>query len=1240
MALRKNDLLDALDKLRDEIRLEQEALTLTKTEVCTDLALKEMADKKPVKITDFQAVGGLDSDFLTIYAQRFLEVIKSYQEKNTQSVKVSKSAYQVLHHYKDRLADISKSNPNLYVGKIEQIHSFDLFNLSNKEEIIEFLSNARVKNLKLGLTEESLNTHLTKLYREVNKTFRETGAYNLYIIYPFVEGYFTKEKFPIKAPLLYFPVKLERTLKTFTIKKDNDRDIIFNRDLVLLSSKIERSKLDSEMPHIEVYNDKILKEIVIPYYEKHGIKIEVEDTELLTSFKNELKDDFTKVVDKKRFILKHYVTLSRFKLYSSSIQKDIETILSQNKYNDLLEGLIDETNLFQKEKSLNLQVNKEPIDEQKITYINDLNFSQEKVVEMLNEEKKVVIWGPPGTGKSQTITSLIASSVLKGENVLVVSEKKVALDVIYSRLKKVSKYAMFIDDAENKQDFYYKLKRFLEPEPPVRTLNNDVYALDQKIKSIIADMDHSLKLLYESKIDDVPLHKLFERYIKDKDVILNLTPKVVHQTFMKYYSKLSFKLIDSLEKVFDTDQHLKKYLELAKVYFKYPWILKLETKISRSSKVEFKSFDERYENFKHELQYKTFFGKKRFIKSFITENRMILNFLTKKKSLDNIYLKTLIKDDSLHQYIKENLSSLDKYFYQFNLLTFEQKMFLKMIINEPMFKEIDDITKLRKYIFDSFYSGYLEKFIADNQKHLYVINEYKEKAEALEVLMEEKRQLSIESFEMELYKQALAFSNTRRIMDIKRILESNQKPSVKTFIDTYLVEVKNHIRLWMMTPEVVSAVLPLEHGMFDLVIFDEASQMYVEKGIPSIYRAKKVVVAGDPKQLRPSNLGVGRVEDEDELFEDDVLKDVSLDAKSLLDLARYRFKETLLNYHYRSQYEELIAFSNHAFYDAKLIVSPNQTPSSEPPIEYVYVKNATFDARKNMSEAKAVVDLVKKIFNERKHNESIGIITFNSSQRDAIENLIDKELFKKGIYQKQFEQEMFRKDDNEDTSLFIKNIENVQGDERDIIIFSMGYAKSKDGRLMRRFGWLNHEGGQNRLNVAITRAKKKIYFVSSLYPEEFKVDDLTSTGPKLLKDFMRYCYFVSNRNHEMTKEVLNQLYQTEVKTQEALKNLMSEEIKNRIEKIGYKVDSEVGIGKHKINLAVKSKQNNGYLLGLVCDLNVDSPNARRDLIHQDKFLKSRNWNLYHVFESNWYTNSNKEIKQIRELIKQAEVNDK
>jgi len=1239
MALRKNRLLESLDLLRDQIKEEENQRTGKIPTVCSDKVLEEISKKTPLKISDFLAISGVGKVFMDDYATRFLQVILKHQNESVKEVLVSKSAFKVLDHYKDRLTNISRRNPNLYMGKITKKNSFDLSLLDDNLELINFLTNKRITTLKLqfqsSLNGDKLESHITTLYRETNMSEKETGSYDLYIAYPYIEGVFKQDNFAIKAPLLYFPVKLTRNKREYSIKKDKNKDIIFNRDLLLITSKMEKNDINSNTPYIPSFSQSTLRDIVIPYYKSNGVNIKDTKTNFkYISYKNEQKDQFTKHHRKGVFEVKEYITVGKYKLYSSMIQKDMSSILDSSKYNDLLSGLIEETNLYSAEKDVNFKIANDPVDEKRLSYINDMNYAQEKVIDLVNKEQKLVIWGPPGTGKSQTITSLIAASVLKGENVLVVSEKKVALDVIYSRLKDASKYTLFIDDSENKQDFYRKLKEFIDPTPPQRTINNDVYELEEDIKEILKTLDKSIDLLYNQRIQDVPVHKLYSRYVKDKDVINKLSPKKIHQLFKSIFTKIVFKELDSIEKTFDKYNHLNDYLAFETISHDYPLLLKLETKINRSNRIEFEQFNTDFLEYIDKYN-KSWFWKKRSIKRlFLESNGKRILFLTKKKSLNRKYFKMLLSDGKLHHYVNENIKKLDKLKTKHIKLTDNEVKFLNMLLHHPLLKDIPDIAKQRHYLFDAFFTGYLEDFKTKNQKYLYILEKYQAKVDELNNLIEEKKLVTIESFEMELFKHALNFSNTKRIMDIKRMLDSNRKLSIKAFISKYQLELMNNIRVWMMTPEVVSAIVPLVYGMFDLVIFDEASQMYVEKGIPAIYRAKKVVIAGDTKQLRPSSLGIGRLEDEDELFEEEGLKDISMDAKSLLDLARYKYNETILNYHYRSVYEELIAFSNYAFYEGKLIVSPNQIQSKTPPIEYIYVKDGVFDNRRNIKEAKAVIKLLRKIFRERENNETIGIITFNSTQRDLIENQIDEELFKRGTYQKQFERELYRTEDGEDKSLFIKNIENVQGDERDIIVFSMGYGRDVDGFVRRRFGWLNNDGGQNRLNVAISRAKQKIYFVSSLFPEELKVEDLKSTGPKLLKDYMRYCYYISNSKPDLAREVLNQLH-TEGKNsnEENLSDLV-QDIKQRLERNNYIVKTSIGIGRYSINLAVYDNETLSYKLGIICDVDeVKTTNSRRDMVHQEKYLRARNWKIYRVFASNWYTDQTKEMRNIRDLIK-------
>jgi len=1232
IVLRKDVLLEQLDQVREDIKNEARAKGQRAPLVCSDAALHEIREKRPLKLSDFLAISGIGDVFMDEYAHRFLKVILDYQNQSVREVKVSKGAYKVLDHYKDRLTNISRRNPNLYMGRVTKKHAFDLFTLNKSEDLEDFFTNKKRKVLNCALgRKESLERHMTTLYRETNKDLKESGSYDLYIAYPYVEGIFKKDRFALRAPLLYFPVKLEREKRSFKIVKDKDKDIIFNRDLLLATSKMEKNTIDPVTPFIDSFDKKTLRDTVIPFYEKNGIHFK----ESPVSFEFEEYPSITKQEFGKRpkgeFVLKEYTTLGRYKLYSSMIQKDINDILNSSKYNDLLEGLIDEEYLYAKEDKKPFKPDTMKVKERHLSYINELNYAQEQVIDLLNKEQKLVIWGPPGTGKSQTITSLIASAIMKNQNVLVVSEKKVALDVIYSRLKNASKYAMFIDDAENKQAFYHQLKQFIDPVPPVRTLNNDIFSLEEEIEGILKTLDESLNLMYHSSFTDAKIYTLYQRYVRDKDIMEDLSPKMVYHMFKDWFKYPSVSLLESIEASFDKKKHLEDYLLFYDIVKKYPLFFKLRTKLSRSQKLVFDQFDQDAQVLLAQLNHAGFFKARSLKKRFLDKHLGSLDFLCGKKRIEKAYYKLMFEDPSFHNFVHEHFYRLDKLLTKHKQLSKEELRFLDMLRNESLLKD-HDVVKLRHYLFDAFYTGYLEDFEAKNQEHLYIVEKYKEKKEELESLMEEKRNVTEESFEMNLYKHALDFSNTKRIMDMKRILESTRKMSVKAFIDHFQLELISHMRVWMMTPEVVSGIIPLIYGMFDLVIFDEASQMYVEKGIPTIYRAKKVVIAGDTKQLRPSSLGIGRLEDDDEFYEEDIIRDVSMDAKSLLDLARYRYKETILNYHYRSKYEELIAFSNYAFYEGKLTVSPNQITSKKPPIEYVYVKDGLFEQRKNHEEAKKVIALIRKIFREREENETIGVITFNSTQRDLIEDYIDEQLFKRGKYQKLFEKELFRTEDEEDQSLFVKNIENVQGDERDIIIFSMGYGRNEEGRIRRQFGWLNNEGGQNRLNVAISRAKKKIYFVSSLYPEELKVEDLKSVGPKLLKDYMRYCYYVSKKDNTMARNVLEHLSQSEELITEVSESKMEKDLILRLEKGNYTVHRNIGIGAYNINLAVYDEESKTYKLGLICE-DSEMKNARKDLYHQEKYLEARGWTIYHVFEKNWFTDPNAEMRKIRDYLK-------
>ncbi len=312
----------------------------------------------------------------------------------------------------------------------------------------------------------------------------------------------------------------------------------------------------------------------------------------------------------------------------------------------------------------------------------------------------------------------------------------------------------------------------------------------------------------------------------------------------------------------------------------------------------------------------------------------------------------------------------------------------------------------------------------------------------------------------------------RRIWPLRKVLSE------------YKEEAFQLIPCWMCSPESASAIFPMVET-FDLVIFDEASQCYAERAIPALYRGSQVVITGDLQQLKPYDLYRIRWEEaEDEMPE--------LEIDSLLELSSRYLQSIMLKGHYRSRSLELIDFPNQHFYGGNLEMIPERdrlNSTLEPAIHYVKVDGLWKD-NTNLIEGHQILEIVNRLVLANP-DKSIGVVTFNAQQQGLILDLLDSLKYKNNIH------------------ISVKNIENVQGDEYDIVIFSIGYAPDVKGKVQLRFGSLNVEGGENRLNVAITRARETIYLVTSLFPEDLVVDDTKNLGPKLLQKYLEYAKNIS-----------------------------------------------------------------------------------------------------------------------------------
>ena len=332
--------------------------------------------------------------------------------------------------------------------------------------------------------------------------------------------------------------------------------------------------------------------------------------------------------------------------------------------------------------------------------------------------------------------------------------------------------------------------------------------------------------------------------------------------------------------------------------------------------------------------------------------------------------------------------------------------------------------------------------------------------------------------------------------------------------------------VWLLNPDVASRVLPLQEGLFDLVIYDEASQMPIEFALPTLYRGRTVVVSGDEKQLPPTSFFHSKVEsDEAELLDGDApdedLSEAEMDAletewnrkevkdcPDLLSLGRTSIKSTMLKIHYRSAFRELIDFSNQAFYRGELSVParhPDLRIEQEQPLEVRHV-NGVYVAQTNPEEAKAVADIVADYWRrDPAERPSIGVVTFNRKQADLIEDVLGERAEADRAFGAALERESARVEDGEDMGFFVKNLENVQGDERDVILFSTTFGLNESGAFRRYFGVLGQSGGERRLNVAVTRARQKVVIATSMPIDEISEMLSGRERPAKPRDFLQ-CY--------------------------------------------------------------------------------------------------------------------------------------
>ncbi len=477
-----------------------------------------------------------------------------------------------------------------------------------------------------------------------------------------------------------------------------------------------------------------------------------------------------------------------------------------------------------------------------------------------------------------------------------------------------------------------------------------------------------------------------------------------------------------------------------------------------------------------------------------------------------------------------------------------------------------------------------------------------------------------------------------------------------------------HLRpIWLMNPETASRLLPLKAGLFDVVIFDEASQLLVEYALPTLFRAKRAIVSGDEKQMPPPNFFAARLQndesislDEDELddlvpqAERDRIKDAwnrreIKDCPDLLNLASTVLPSRALQIHYRSQYRELIAFSNFAFYSATLSV-PSKSPSAEVrkvrPIEVINV-NSVYEKQVNRGEALKVAELLRKIWSvPAAQRPSVGVVSFNLKQADLISEVLQDMALKDARFKEAFEEEARRTHDGEDVGFFVKNLESVQGDERDLIIFSTTFGYDSAGVFRRSFGKLGQEGGERRLNVAITRAKSKVILVTSL-PTEKISDYLGRSGnPIIPRDYVQayldYATKISNGALETAEKCLKRLSasdSSQIDFDLNHEDPFVQDVAEYVRSLGYEAITRKNDSKDAfdIDITVEDPESGLFAIGIECDAPDHHLLARakdREIWRPSVLTKSLN-RVYRISSRDWYQRKAREKELLRDAIKES-----
>lgn len=1019
---------------------------------------------------------------------------------------------------------------------------------------------------------------LKDLYLNARQSLEETGGNTLFLAIGTLRWYDPDNKEPHFAPLMLIPVEIERQSAKKYIVHRMDNEPMANITLM----ECLRQKCDIEVPDM---ND-------LPKDDNGDIDLKATLDMLRESF-DDMKE--WQVVDE--------AMLGIFSFTKFVIWNDIHSHRKQIGSHPLVKGLVEgfyadgNATIYGGEISPTQLMLPVPADN-----------SQLQAISAVDRGQSFVLCGPPGTGKSQTITAMIASALGKGKRVLFVSEKKAALEVVQHRLEQIGLGDFCLELHSNKVEkkhFLSQMERVLSVKK--KKNGGKINNIKQEIEALRRQLDGTTKALHDVRSYGRSLYDDIDSYLSIDAPSLDIPYSVAASINEDRLTQLCEQLVqlDTITTVVGC--HPAEH-PLSKV-------LPYENTANNQQHVE-QAIAQLHDT----------------IEAVRRKANGWINRIFQKRSHEEILFSTPQWEDftayafvaeeiesdinALQQIVSlwhNNISQL-RLWYHFSvpanaLRTSEASLALEYFMQGHSGAEA--AATFRKGVYKSRVMHALT-----NEDILRQFNGVMFERTIAKLRNEQKQFMELAKKEIlcRLINNATTLDATAdsELTTLKRRIASRGRgTSIRTMLDQTSHVMPHLAPCMLMSPLSVAQYLQMNSNMFDLVIFDEASQLPTCEAIGAIARGKTLVVVGDPQQMPPTNF-----------FNADLAADGFSDTEDLEsvldDCMALSMPVRQLNVHYRSAHESLISFSNVQFYDGKLTTFPS-ADNEHSRVTFRYV-DGVYDAghrRTNRAEAEALVDELIGHLQAQSNGEedamSIGVIAFNKTQSMLIEDLLTQRLSGK----KKLERLAF--EGNE--PVFVKNLENVQGDERDIILFSVGYGPDKNGHVSMNFGPLNIDGGHRRLNVAVTRARRHMKVFSSLHATDIDLSRTTARGVEALRNFLVYA--------ETGQLTIPSSQIADIDTDAIAKDMAS-----RLADMGYKCHTGVGSSQFKVDVAVLSQDDQHvYNFGILVDGHsyADASLDDRELV-RPQMLSRLGWTIHRVWAVDWI---NQPQRVMNELVKKC-----